>query len=260
MPIDHFSLTTVPIECFFNQTSLGHATSFVWKHDDDRHFLITNWHVVTGRDQMTGAFLKSHAGRPNTIRALFNFRSHVFDKQPVDITIRDKDDRPQWLIHPAYGRGVDIVAIPLPYTGNEPTINLYPINIFSAAGLIAKISMEVFILGYPFGLEPPGFPIWKRGSIASEPDLAKLGHHYFLVDTASRPGMSGAPVIRRSWQNHMVDSNYVADNSRVATKFLGVYSGRRLARDRSDTQLGIVWPESYIREILIGRRLDDDSF
>jgi hypothetical protein len=74
--------------------------------------------------------------------------------------------------------------------------------------------LEVFILGYPFPIELPGYPVWKRGRIASEPDLAslapalgssgrrkvKFGAHprdYLLADTASRPGMSGAPVIRR---------------------------------------------------------------
>jgi hypothetical protein len=173
---------------------------------------------------------------------LFNFRTQIFEKQPVEITIRDDDDRPLWLIHVAYGWGVDVVAMPLPYTGNEPTIDLNPINMLSAAGLLLKISMDVLILGYPFGPEPPGFPVWKRGNIASEPELARLGSRYLLVDTASRPGMSGAPVIRRSWGNHMVSANIAARDDMVATKFIGVYSGRRLASDNSDTQLGMVWP------------------
>jgi Trypsin-like peptidase domain len=257
--IDPFSLTTVPIELYFNKTPLGHATSFVWKHHNNRHFLITNWHVVSGRDASTRQYLKSHAGRPNKLHALFNFGGHVFGKQPVEIAIRDEEDAPQWLIHPSQGAGVDVVAIPLPYAGDEPTISLNPINTLSAAGLLIRISMEVFILGYPFGVEPPGYPVWKRGSIATEPDLVRLGPQYLLVDTASRPGMSGAPVIRRSWTNHLVDSNYVADNSRIATKFIGVYSGRRLAPDRSDTQLGMVWPDIYIPEIIAGNMRDDDS-
>jgi hypothetical protein len=186
--IDQFSLTTVPIEMLFNKTSLGHATAFVWKHADNRYFLITNWHVVSGRDAATGAYLKSHAGRPNKLRALFNFRAMIFEKQPVEINIRDDDDRPMWLIHAARGWGVDVVAIELPYTGNEPTINLHPINMLSSTALLLKISLEVFILGYPFGPEPPGFPVWKRGSIASEPDLARIGSGYLLVDP-HRPSM-----------------------------------------------------------------------
>jgi hypothetical protein len=120
--------------------------------------------------------------------------------------------------------------------------------------------MEVFILGYPFGPEPPGFPVWKRGSIASEPDLAQLGAKYLLIDTASLPGMSGSPVIRRSWTNHLVDANYTSDDNRIATKFIGVYSGRRKGPQGSDTQLGMVWPASYITDILTVPKRDDDKF
>jgi hypothetical protein len=134
---------------------------------------------------------------------------------------------------------------------------MHPINLMSAAALIIRISMEVFILGYPFGPEPPYFPVWKRGNIASEPDLVRLGSQYLLVDSASRPGMSGAPVIRRSWTNHLVDSNFVARNDMIATKFIGVYSGRRHTKDTSDAQLGMVWPEFYINEIIAGGRRDE---
>jgi Trypsin-like peptidase domain len=221
------------------------------------HYLITNWHVVTGRNAETGAYIKSHAGRPNKIRALFNFRDQIFEKQPIDITIRDEDDRPLWFVHPSRGWGVDVVAIPLPYTGSEPTFDMHPINSLSAPGLSIKISFDVFVLGYPFGVEPPGYPVWKRGSIASEPELVRLGPPYLLIDTASRPGMSGAPVIRRSWSDHMVEGSYSAMNHMVATKFVGVYSGRRQTKDPSDAQLGIVWPESYINEIIVGGKYDD---
>jgi len=258
--LDQFSLTTVPIELLFNSTPLGNATSFVWKHTDDRYFLITNWHVVSGRDALTRKYLKAHGGRPNRLLARFNLRQRIFEKQPIDIAIRDENDQPLWLVHPSQGPGVDVVAIPLPFRGNEPTFDMHPINTLSSAGLLTLISMEVFILGYPFGPEPPGYPVWKRGSIAAEPDLVRLGPQYLLVDTASRPGMSGAPVIQRSWTNHLVDANYVADNSRVATKFVGVYSGRRLAADRSDTQLGMVWPDTYIPEIIIGNVRDNSFF
>ena len=72
-------------------------------------------------------------------------------------------------------------------------------NGLANAALRIEIGMEVFILGYPFEIKPPAYPVWKRGSIASEPQLALLTTDYMLVDTASRPGMSGAPVIRRSW-------------------------------------------------------------
>ena len=103
-------------------------------------------------------------------------------------------------------------------------------------------------------------PRLETGNIASEPDLVPLGPKHLLVDTASLPGMSGSPVIRRSWTNHLVDANYTSDDRRIATKFIGVYSGRRLSATRSDTQLGMVWPASNIADILAVLKRDDDKF
>jgi hypothetical protein len=50
--IDRFSLATVPVEQYANGKLLGSATAFVWKRDD-KHYLVTNWHVVTGKTQQT---------------------------------------------------------------------------------------------------------------------------------------------------------------------------------------------------------------
>jgi hypothetical protein len=117
--------------------------------------------------------------------------------------------------------------------------------------------MDVFILGYPFELKLPGFPVWKRGSIASEPDLVRLTDGYYLVDTASRRGMSGAPVILRSWTNHMTDPGVMAISDRPLNRFIGVYSGRKQA-GLFEAQIGMVWHESYIDDIIDGNRRDDD--
>lgn len=192
------------------------------------------------------------------LRARFNYVGHQYGKIQTDIFIRDENDEPLWYIHPVDGAAVDVVAIPLGAETN-PVMKFFPINPLSAQGLIIRISMEVFILGYPFGPEPPGFPVWKRGNIASEPNLVQLGQKYLLVDTASLSGMSGSPVIRRSWTNHLVDANYTSDDSRIATKFIGVYSGRRKGLHGSDTQLGIVWPASSITDILAVCQRDSDT-
>jgi len=54
------------------------------------------------------------------------------------------------------------------------------------------------VLGYPEGMIGPGrSPIWKRGSMASEPKYNWRDKPGFLIDTATRNGMSGAPVVAR---------------------------------------------------------------
>ncbi len=50
--LDQYSLSTVPVEQVANGNILRSATAFVWKHDP-QYFLITNWHVVTGRNAPT---------------------------------------------------------------------------------------------------------------------------------------------------------------------------------------------------------------
>src|SRR5258705_10976046 len=100
--------------------------------------------------------------------------------------------------------------------------------------------MEVFILGYPFEIRPPAYPVWKRGSIASEPQLARLTTDYMLVDTASRLGMSGAPGIRRSWTNHMVEPCIVALVDTPLNRFIGRYSGRLPTDHPHRAEIGLV--------------------
>ncbi len=214
--IDYYSLTTIPIEQCANGKSIGNATAFVWKRRE-QHYLITNWHVATGRNAATGEM--DAIVQPDMFKALFNPRVTDFGKVPRDITIRDSENRPLWFAHPLRQRGSDVVAVPLPISGDDPIIDLYPVNSArSEADLAVQIGMDVFILGYPFGAEPPGFPVWKRGSIASEPDLVPFGAGYLLVDTASRPGMSGAPVFRRSWGIHLLEDEGVAMDATSRTE------------------------------------------
>jgi len=144
---------------------------------------------------------------------------------------------------------VDVVAIPIPMTGNEPVMNMYPINALLSKPLRIKIGMDVFILGYPFGSAPPAFPVWKRGSIASEPDIVRMSTGYYLVDTASRPGMSGAPVILQNWTNDYLEGAVRAFNDKPATNFIGVYSGR-LHSATEEAQIGMVWHASFVEEII----------
>jgi hypothetical protein len=234
--------------------AFGNATGFIWRRGP-QHYLITNWHVVTGRNAETGQL--EAPVQPDMLRLQFNVQFGEFGKQQWDLGIRDDNNEPLWYAHPARQRGSDVVAIPLPISGDHPVTNMYPINdLKSEADLAVRIGMDVFILGYPFGAPPPGFPVWKRGSIASEPDLTRIGRGYTLVDTASRPGMSGAPVIRRSWASHYLENDAISADSTPQSKFIGVYSGRLNTKDPNDAQLGMVWPVEDIEDIIAVSKLD----
>jgi hypothetical protein len=256
--LDQFTLTTVPLEQYFNETRLGHGTGFMWKLQE-QYYLVTNWHVLSMRNFFTRANLdKQYASRPNILRTLFNLQTGWFEKQRWDIKIRDGDDQPLWLVHPS--RRVDIAVLPIPFKPEELIITLYPLNRLANATLRIEIGMDVFILGYPFKIEPPAYPVWKRGSIASEPELARLTTDYMYVDTASRPGMSGAPVIRRSWTNHMTEPGVLAHLDTALNKFIGVYSGRMPTDGPDEAQIGLVWDASFINEIIAGNIKDDGDY
>ena len=250
--IDQFTLTAIPLEQYFNDTALGHATGFLWQLQQ-KYYLVTNWHVLSGKDFFTQQNLRADAGRPNVLRALFQVPG-MFDKQQWTIPIRDEQDIPLWLVHP--GSRVDIAVLPF-HIGHDAIIGLYPLNVLADDPLAIGIGMEVFVLGFPFKIAPPAFPIWKRGSIASEPELARMTTGYMHVDTASRPGMSGAPVMRRSVGTHFLTDGSVVMDMGYKTKFLGVYSGRIPTDHPYEAQVGLVWHASYINEIIAGNVRDN---
>ena len=114
------------------------------------------------------------------------------------------------------------------------------------------LSQDVFILGYPFGSKWGLFPIWKRGSIATEPAIDISNLPYYFVDTASRSGMSGSPVVVKERRPVTI----MHENGRLEryfTHFLGIYSGREgVTEDESLIQLGRVWKPIVIDEIIAG--------
>jgi hypothetical protein len=263
--VDHLSLIAVPIALYFRKTCISNATAFVWSRHG-QYYLITNWHVLSGRNSRTGENLHKCGAWPNKLRAQFSSKSTSnFWKESIEIPLLDSDDRARWLAHPlrppgnpnklpleettGLREGVDVVALKLD-VGDLMQNSFNPANVHANDTLPIEIGMEVFILGYPFGAEPPAFPVWKRGSIASEPALVKFVSGFYLVDTASRPGMSGSPVILRS----RVNGREVGGRPR--DKFLGVYSGRFEAT-KDEAQIGRVWHESLIDDIIDAGQLDE---
>jgi len=255
MSFDRLSLSTVPITAFFDDLQLGEATGFIWKRRD-RFYLITNWHVVSALDLFTKVHLSEGGSRPNKFRCHFLIHVGQYERELIDVAIRDENDQPLWLIHSMHERRpIDVVALPLDYDDLKTKVTLLPVNELAPGKIAIMIGMDVFILGYPFGSSPPAFPVWNRGSIASEPDLVRLTTGYYLVDTASRPGMSGSPVILRSWSNHILESNmWTTSNDQLPIdRVIGVYSGRLKPED---AQICIVWHVDHIDEIIDGGILD----
>ena len=213
--VDPYSMAVIPVRQFFNDTYLGHATAFVWASDVGL-FLKTNRHVVTMINHERGHNLHRKAARPNKLEVWFNLTEMRIGKIDITLPLLDENAEPLWLVHPEHQNKIDLAAIPLP--PNLQNVEYFPINNFPATALAKKVGVDVFVLGYPFEPKIPSYPIWKRGSIASEPDLVGsvvADADHFLVDTASRPGMSGAPVILRSWGTFNIGGRFNGDNAGV---------------------------------------------
>lgn len=241
--IDPLSCCSLRLPVLANGTELSRATGFVVEHGGD-DFLITNGHVVTGRNPDTGELLSPTGAEPDELQIIHHVDGQLgtwkVDAQPLYSPAGD----PLWWEHPE-GRNVDVVALPLDM--NFPDLTTYPLDLSLADHNVALApAMAVSIIGYPFGLATgQAFPIWKTGHIASDPGVNYDGRPAFLIDATTRGGMSGSPVVFRSSGPYPSRDGALKLGGTV-TAFLGVYSGRI----HEDAEVGLVWRPRLVTEIL----------
>jgi hypothetical protein len=233
----------------FGETELSTATGFVVTRGD-RHYLITNWHVATGRRPDTNEVISPTGGVPDNLAVVHNSKDALGRWESRIEPLYEPDGAPLWLEHPQHGKVVDVVALPLTALDG---VDLYGHDPWKTDPLIAVgVSGAVTIVGFPFGMTGGGaFGIWVQGSIATEPVVDYGNLPCFLVDSRTRPGQSGSPVIlfRSGGMVEMEDGGSAVFAGPVE-KFLGAYSGR--INKQSD--LGIVWKATAIQEVINGQR------
>jgi hypothetical protein len=118
----------------------------------------------------------------------------VYRKLPVKIRVRI-GGKPLWLKH----SDLDLAAM---YVSLPPAADI----VLASTNLLASdsslrtfgigLGYEVFVLGFPYNLESndAGFPVLRRGYIASFPIYPTSEYKTFFVDLAAFPGNSGGPV------------------------------------------------------------------
>lgn len=264
------SLRSLFIQAFDNKGSLGTGTGFLVKHNNE-YFLITNRHVISGKNSLTGELMhkakeKDKDGKeverttgrvPSYIEIWHHAKNNLGVWEKRIEKVLDKDDMPVWFEHSSLHEGADIVAIKLT---QKDGIDFYPYSlennpdsISNKAELDLKPTDMINIVGFPFGFNSTGnnsaakgFAIWNTGFIAAELYIPYLGRPIFLVDSRTRPGQSGSPVIfhRNAGITHY--KNTIINLSKPVTRLLGIYSGRIC--ENSDT--GMVWKLSAIKELV----------
>jgi len=165
----------------------------------------------------------------------------------------DASNNPLWLEDPDHGSKVDVVGLPL--TDLEG-VEIYPHSYSGPSGHGAAElpgpmkwgpSDFVSIIGFPFGWTGGGsLGIWVQGAIATEPDVDYENLPRFLIDSRTRSGQSGSPVVvykRNGWITLADGRPYMLHNA--LTLLTGVYSGRLSL----ESDLGTVWKASVVAAI-----------
>ncbi len=257
---DSISFTTHHLHMCFGETNtvISSGTGFIYKHENEC-YLITNWHNVSGKNPITGQCLSENLAVPDLVSTLFREIEHPANCKRESIPIFSDTGmmNPIWYEHPEHGHKVDVVAIPIPKAISE-NYKLFAINDISFDdGFKEEVADEVFVIGYPFSdTTYIQMPIWKKASIASEPDININRLPKVLIDTATRPGLSGSPAIMQRTGIHGIEGGEVKPDTIIGRirNFLGVYSGR-IGDDEFQAQLGIVWKARVINEILEAKQL-----
>ncbi len=259
---DPISFTTHHLHLCFRETDtvLSSGTGFVYERAS-APYLVTNWHNVTGRNPATGECLSDTLAVPDMVSTLFRTIDQPARclREHLPLYSDSKMQEPVWYEHPKHGRSVDVVAIPLPST-LESKYRLFPINkIEFDSQFKEEVADDAFVIGYPFSeMTYLQLPVWKRASIATEPDVNLDQLPKLLIDTATRPGLSGSPVVMQRVGIHGIKGGTMTGNEIIGRirKFVGVYSGR-VGADEMKAQLGIVWKATVIDEIIDGHSLGE---
>jgi hypothetical protein len=258
------SLAVTSIEMMRDDKPLWPATGFLYRYGQDLA-LVTSWHVFSGVNPIT----QEVRGSPNRVK----FHINVFDKsggvgkffaRPVDLPITVNDE-PIWWQHPLDTIQVDIAVLRLndqiaDFEEIKDKVGCLPAMMivmdFGKESMRATfayplVGSDVFILGYPLGLAKQGiFPIWKRGSIASEPFFDLIDAPVILVDALTREGMSGSPVLYFGNALATTEGRDAFGPPTSQPWLVGVYAGRQgVTKEEVDMALGRVWKRPLLDEI-----------
>jgi hypothetical protein len=251
------SLKSVRIEILSENTKkhLSWASGFLIEKND-KIFLVTNWHVVSGRNFETDNILHSSGAFPGFLNLFYTGTKEkkIIKVKTNEVPLykmknkKEKTEIPLWLEHPIMGSKIDVIALDITrhlYKGIK--YETYRFNREYKNELM--VMDNVFIIGFPLtsSTTPNEYPIYKGATVASEPNrFDKLP--IFYVDGKTKEGMSGSPVVRKQgFDANFEKRNFVINRGR--TDLIGIYSGReRQSKNENEAELGIVW---RINECLI---------
>lgn len=277
-PISFFALR---LDMMRNNQKMGSGTGFVYQPEGvDRKFLVTNYHIISARyPKEPHKLLPGFLGSPDEIQFSVLTRPDCQPKCGGISLVANKEYA--WIEHKDRVQGVDIVAIPIEFLDDAIILTQQQLNLVDDINF--EVGSDLFIIGFPYGYGAGNFfPIWKRGTVASEPLFKPEGLPRFYIDSFTKPGMSGSPVFATEIRDLIFLKDETKSNFEkyqrgeisaldfikdldvdrtvkpVPTKcfqLVGIYSGRIPGHGDQDPNIGIVWQKKLIDELFAEPRI-----
>jgi hypothetical protein len=239
---------------------VAHGTGFFWRQGGVV-YLITNWHVITGRNPSAPGTL-IYREQPTSFSLCLPLKSNKKFFAAIHPIPLYTDGKPNWI--EVISTSIwDVVAIPLSFPSDAYVVGVQ--DFCHAPSLSFRPGRDVVIIGYPFDRAESHYPVWKRAMIASEPSSLLRGLPQMYLDTPGRPGMSGSPVYFisegvgfssgneapvpgttvgndiESWMRIIEGSNPSFASGAIILEFVGIYSGSMGDSSLDRLNLGLSW-------------------
>ncbi|MFM5866122.1 MULTISPECIES: S1 family peptidase [Aeromonas] len=269
------SRATVCIELFCKNidgedVAVGFGSGFFYARDD-KTYLITNWHVVTGRNPSNPELtIDNYPASPSGFRFYTASKSNPSFFKPSPIFPLYVNGQAGW-VEVDSKEIYDVVALEISFE-EDADVLIEPINKFAINEDFKNVYVgcDVVIIGYPFGIGNANpYPVWKHGYIASEPSILIDGAPKMFIDSPGLPGMSGSPIYMVSKgvnlpaksidilksQGGIRDfdmSEFLSAPETCVLNFVGIYSGSLGDGAFEKMRLGIAW-HRFIVDLLFNK-------
>lgn len=268
LAVEHLSMLTTPIYLLNGDSVVSQGTGFfVAKNDTAKKqtylYLVTNYHVLTGSAPNEN---KPSIG-DNIIFLLHKDPSNPQDVKEIRYPLFTKSKQPVWKTSDEYHEA-DIALILLPSSVYNDCSVFAISEDWSKPIIKVRPSSSLTLVGYPYGYydKANSLPIWKTGSVASEPNIDFDSKPLFVVDISAFPGMSGAPAfVVANGAYEIVDGGTSVGRLQ---QFMGIYASMQMLNGKKyleqlgvndkipgitfseSLELGHVWKATLIFEII----------
>ena len=260
--VEHVSLITTPIILLKKEKVISRGTGFYYiLEDSDKHivFLVTNYHVLTGNSPSS-----SEPPKGDNIKFYFHKDpNNPGDVKEIRIPLYTKENNKIWISSSDYP-DADVAAIPMSSAFTKG-VSIYGISEkWTESNLKIRPSSTITLTGYPYGFfdTKNWLPIWKTGTIATEPNYDFEGKPLMLIDISAFPGMSGSPAFAIA--NGAYQTIKGPTTFGQVRMFLGIYASMQMVTEAkyleelaqkdsekgikisSSLELGHIWKSSLI--------------